>query len=149
MHTVTNNDTNTSTTRYSSVFNVDSENLSNSDPNTSSSSHILTSTLSPIHAKADSGATDHYWRESDSKHLSDIHLKEKIVVNQPDKTTLESNTGGKLLLSEHLSNTAQQVNILPGLKSSSLISLGKLCDDDCNVVLTKKNCLYPKITKSF
>ena len=37
--------------------------------------------------------------------------------------------------------------VLPSLKSSSLISLGQLCDDDCSVLLDKKK-LYVKKNNS-
>ena len=37
-----------------------------------------------------------------------------------------------------LSSRAENVVILPSLKSASLISLGQLCDDDCKVLLDKR-----------
>ena len=42
-------------------------------------------------------------------------------------------------MSQQLSETAKQASVLPKLESSSLISLGQLCDDDCKVELDKKN----------
>ena len=38
---------------------------------------------------------------------------------------------------KHLSNDALTTNILPSLKSASLVSLGQLCDDNCTVALHK------------
>ena len=43
-----------------------------------------------------------------------------------------------LLLYDSLSNEAKISNILPQLQSTSLVSLGQLCDDDCEVNLYKK-----------
>ena len=45
-----------------------------------------------------------------------------------------------ILLDQMLSSKqAQKAHILPGLKSSSLISLGQLCDDNCVIQLTKSH----------
>ena len=38
-----------------------------------------------------------------------------------------------------LSPDATLVRVLPHLKSASLLSLGQICDDDCNVLLNKKH----------
>ena len=38
----------------------------------------------------------------------------------------------------HLTQTAKSGYIVPGLKNSSLLSIGKLCDDHCTVIFTKK-----------
>jgi len=62
---INSNDTNESNTCYSTISNLVQTNLSTNDQLTSSSTHIAVSTKSPIHTKADSGTTDHYWRESD------------------------------------------------------------------------------------
>ena len=39
---------------------------------------------------------------------------------------------------DNLSTEAKRLNILPKLQSASLVSLGQLCDDDCEVNLNKK-----------
>ena len=44
----------------------------------------------------------------------------------------------------HLSTTAKTANILPKPHSASLISLGQLCDDNCNITLDKR---YLKVYK--
>ena len=44
---------------------------------------------------------------------------------------------GELPLSNNLSTTAKQAKILPKLQSASLISIGKLCDDNCRVAFDK------------
>ena len=52
-----------------------------------------------------------------------------------------------MALSNSLSETAKQATILPTLKSSSLISLGKLCDDGCKVMLDDKKLIAVKQKK--
>ena len=43
-----------------------------------------------------------------------------------------------LPLYSKLSKKARIAKILPELRSSSLLSLGQLCDDDCDILLNKK-----------
>ena len=56
----------------------------------------------------------------------------------PNNATLKATKRGRLGVSHSLSKEAKAAVILPGLNSSSLISFGKLCDDDCNVLLKKQ-----------
>ena len=58
-------------------------------------------------------------------------------VRQPDNTSITSSGTGHLPLHPSIIATGNHVMILPGLKSSSLLSLGRLCDDDCNIFLSK------------
>jgi len=44
---------------------------------------------------------------------------------------------GTLNISSNLSNIATEASILPGLKTASLLSIGQLCDDNCNVTFDK------------
>ena len=46
-----------------------------------------------------------------------------------------------------LSTRSTTANILPGLKSASLIALGKFCDDGCNVILNGNACYVIKNNK--
>ena len=62
----------------------------------------------------------------------------------PDAGTIRPTLQGQLLLSTKLSKQAQRATALPALKSSSLISLGQLCDDDCTVILDKNKMLAIK-----
>ena len=45
------------------------------------------------------------------------------------------------------SNEALKANILPNLKSASLVSLGQLCDDNCDIALNKKSIRVYKNNK--
>ena len=57
----------------------------------------------------------------------------------PDTSTLQANTHGSIPLPSTLSPTGITTTIVPGLKSSSMLSLGLLCDDGCNIILDKHN----------
>ena len=62
----------------------------------------------------------------------------------PDAETISSTLKGQLSVSTKISKIAQTATALPALKSSSLILLGKLCDDNCTVILDKKRLLAIK-----
>ena len=95
-------------------------------------------------AKGDSAASHHYWRQEDSRVLSDIFEKPGPSVVIPNNSTIDVTHQGNLPLSNKLSPTARNAMILPGLKSVSLVLIGKLCDDDCDVLLNKKTLLAIK-----
>ena len=90
-----------------------------------------------IVAKADSGASQHYFREKDSVCLNNIIAESGPTITLPDGGSLESKEVGNLPI-EGLSKKTKKIRILPDLKSASLISLGQHCDDNCTVVLTQK-----------
>ena len=90
-------------------------------------------------AKGDSGATNHYWRTKDAHVLENIKKDTSTKVTLPNAEGTHSTSKGTLPMSQQLSETAKQATVLPRLESSSLISLGQLCDDDCKVELDKKN----------
>ena len=62
----------------------------------------------------------------------------------PDTSTIHATEEGMLPISDLLSKAAKKTMILPNLHSSSLISLGQLCDDNCTVILTKQQLLILK-----
>ena len=94
--------------------------------------------------KGDSAATAHHWCSEDLVFLQNVVRKKGPCVTLPNNTSITSSHQGQLPLSSALSSAAQTTAILPTLKSSSLISLGQLCDDNCKVLLTKKNLLVIK-----
>jgi hypothetical protein len=100
-----------------------------------------------ITAKGDSGASNHYWRLADIDVLDNVINATGPTVTQPDNTTLTSTQKGTLPFSTDLTTTAKQATILNGLQSSSLISFGQLCDDNCEVLLRKQNCYVVKNKK--
>ena len=91
-----------------------------------------------VMAKDDSAATSHYWREEDKDFLTNVQDYKGPSVILPGADSLEPSNQGILPLSNKLSKQAKTPTTLPKLKSSSLISLGQLCDDDCVILLNKK-----------
>ena len=93
----------------------------------------------PTIAKADSGASAHYFKPGDAATV--LHnvttTPNGPSVYLPNGTILQAQQKGQLLLSEHLSTKAQTTQILDGIAESSLISIGQLCDDNCITVLDK------------
>ena len=65
----------------------------------------------------------------------------------PDSSQSNNTQQGKLPLLSSLSKEASAAVVLPSIKSSSLISLGQLCDDDYRVILDKKKLYVEKDDK--
>ena len=98
-----------------------------------------------IIAKGDSGASSHYLTIDDAKKcLGNVKPYNGPPVTLPDSGEISPTHEGQLPLSEKLSNQAKRATALPALKSSSLVSLGQLCDDDCTVILDKNKLLALK-----
>ena len=57
----------------------------------------------------------------------------------PDNWTLQANASGTLKCCSTLSKKAATASVVPGLKNESLVPLGQLCDNECEVLLTNKN----------
>ena len=51
---------------------------------------------------------------------------------------------GSIHISKHLSTKTQTATVLKNLKSSSLISLGQICDDNCTIVMDSKKLYAAK-----
>jgi len=100
-----------------------------------------------ITVKADSGASKHYFRKSDIACLTKITPIPGPSVYLPDMTAIKITHKGTLPIN-NLSQHAKTVNILPELKSSSLLSLGQLCDDNCQVLLQKQDLRVFKNNKT-
>ena len=97
-----------------------------------------TSSTNIVIAKGDSGASSHYLRSKDKSILSHIIKEQGPPVTFPNNVLSTANQSGQLPFSNKLSASAKKAMILPELQSSSLVSLGQLCDDNCTVVLDKK-----------
>ena len=96
-----------------------------------------------IKAKADSGASKHFWRWSDKFVLSGIRRIRGPPVALPDGKTIRAIEAGTLPLRK-LSTKAKEVQIFKGLASASLLSIGQLCDDGCKVTLTEHKMVVEK-----
>ena len=83
--------------------------------------------------KADSGASGRYVCEKDKHVLNKIKptaTSPKVCL--PDSTLIQATKQGDLPLTIPV-----PAHVFPDLSSSSLLSLGALCDQDCSAVLTK------------
>ena len=104
--------------------------------------------ITNIFAKGDSGESSHYIRLKDtSSCLQNIESYEGPEVMLPHTGTIAPTLKGQLSLSNKLSKQAQTATSLPALKSSSLVSLGQLCDDNCTVIFDKHKLLAIKKMK--
>ena len=91
-----------------------------------------------IVAKGDSAASNHYFALRDVDVLDDVRFDSPPTsVLLPDFSSLDSVATGQLPLSSSLTPASTKTTIFPTLQSS-LISLGRLCDDDCTVLLDKR-----------
>ena len=98
-------------------------------------------------AKADSGATNHYWRPEDASCLLNLQKTLCPAVTLPDGNTLQPSQQGTLPFPTSLSLDARRATILDGLKSASLVSLGQLCDNKCKVLLDANDLYVVKDNK--
>ena len=98
----------------------------------------------PIIAISDTGATAHYFRPEDAKCLQHITPQDGPIITLPDNSTIKSTHKGLIPLHRNLSKTAKTTHIVPQLKSTSLLSTGQLCDDDCEVLYRKKDMFIAK-----
>ena len=99
---------------------------------------VIPPQLHPPIAKLDSGATGSYFQMQDAKHLQNIQNQTGPIVVLPDNSKMTSTKTGSLPF-PGLSSKAQQAHIYPKLQSASLISVGKLCDDGCDVTFRKND----------
>ena len=112
---------------------------------------LLSSVASPkqriVYAKADSAASDNYFREEDANILYNISQATSRPITLPNDATITATKKGIIPLAPELSNEGKLAKILPGLKTASLISVGKLCDDGCEVKFNDKIMIAEKNDK--
>ena len=89
--------------------------------------------------KGDSAASSHYWREKDKQILKNIKKSTDLQSYLPNNSSIKADRKGQLSLSEELSPQAKMAMVLPYLKSATLISIGQLCNDNCDVLINKIN----------
>ena len=99
-------------------------------------------------AKADSGASNHFWKVEDATALVNQHIEEGPPVKLPNSTTINDNKVGYLPSQDILSTKAKKVRILSDLKSSNLISLGQLADDGCKTTILQNDLYVEKNGKT-
>ena len=90
--------------------------------------------------KADTGATSTYIKPQDIHCATNIQLlRNGPTILQPDETTLQVTKTCQIPMNKKISTTAKSAYIVPGLKNASLLSIGKLCDDNCVALFIKQN----------
>ena len=99
-------------------------------------------------AKADTGATCHYWKVGDKNCLLDVHKEQGPNIVLPNASVVTSSEVGYLPISEDISKEGKKVRIVPQLQSSSLISVGQLADDGCKVQLDSNKITVTKKGKN-
>ena len=105
--------------------------------------HPNTSTIA---IKADTGASQHYFKLEDRHLLTNVKpVTQSSNIHLPNNTCIQATEQGHATLHQSLPPQATTVQIVPKLTNSSLISIGQLCDHDC-VALFHKNFL--KICKN-
>jgi hypothetical protein len=94
--------------------------------------------LTNYYAILDSGTTGNFVTPEDAPHLTNtVAVNDRPVVLSASGNPMSSTIQGTLPLSPHLSAQAQEAFELNGLQTGTLLSLSKLCDDDCIAVFTK------------
>ena len=99
---------------------------------------ILNTRRKHARLKGDSGASSHFTREEDQHCLENVVNATGPMITMPDAGTLQANKHGTLPLPSILSSAATIATIVPGLKFYSMLSLGQLCGNGCNVLLNKQ-----------
>jgi hypothetical protein len=86
----------------------------------------------------DSGTTGTFVTSHDSRHLvNPTKIDDGPIALAASGTPMVSITRGRLPLSPHLSTAAEEAFELDSLTTGSLVSLAKICDDDCIALFTK------------
>ena len=91
-------------------------------------------------AKLDSGATQHYLKPAHKSYLQNLTLTTGPNIQLPNNDDLQITHKGQLPLHPNLSPSATQAYILSNLSNESLLSVGQLCDNNCEVLFKKNNC---------
>ena len=88
---------------------------------------------------ADTSVSIHYLQEEDIECATNtVKNANGRRVILPTAINIKATEQALLPLSEQLSLAAQTAHILPALKSTPLLSMGKLCDNECAVVFQKR-----------
>ena len=100
-------------------------------------------------AKIDSGATQNYIQYKHRHLLTNVNiLKNGPKAFLPNKTIIQADREGHILLHNDLSQKAQKAYSFPQLTNESLISVGQLCDDNCKVLFDKSSVKVIKNNKT-
>ena len=121
-------------TYLNNLFNVNSNKLTSS----SVAQH------NSVVLKANTGASRHYFRKQDTSILKNVtKIKNGAKVHLPNNAVLESMMKGTLPF-PGLSNKATEVQILPTLTNTSLLSVGQLYNNNCTAIFTPTEMIIIK-----
>ena len=90
-----------------------------------------------VETLADTAASHHYLQDEAKQVCTDIQVKAGPPVTVSNDNTIAPHSEAKIYLSTKFSDKAQHVFLFDNLKTGSLISIGKLCDDDCIAIFFK------------
>ena len=96
-------------------------------------------------AKADSGASNNYWRNEDMSVLNNVKdTRDGPTVQLPNNETVITTRTENIPLESSLRDHSKNSHIFDGLHIASFISLGQLCDNDCVAILDKNEIIILK-----
>ena len=107
-------------------------------------SPIYPQEIKDITAKGDSAALSHYWRDEDAQCWENVKLQLEQQVTLPNNSSIQATKQGHTTLDPSVTVRVTSSEILSSLKSASLISLGQLCDDACQLLLDKNKLIVTK-----
>ena len=93
-------------------------------------------------ALADTTATYNYLETEATEHCIDIWQTFGPNVKVANGNIISPNKQGILKMSKELSQEAHHSSIFNDLSTGLLISIGKLCDDDCIALFSKYNQVF-------
>ena len=109
---------------------------------------LINNIKTPLIAKLDSGASQHYITK---KHIdilqNKIPLQNGPIAMLPNKTVIKADTQGLLPLHNSLTTVGQKALSFPNLTNESLLSVGQLCNDNCEVKFDKNTVTVLKNEK--
>ena len=93
----------------------------------------------------DTGATSHYIIPAHQDKCTNVQQTQSgPLVAAASGDTMRATHKATLPLSPHINTRAQTGHILDSLQTGSLISIGKLWDDNCVAIFTKNNVFITK-----
>ncbi len=100
--------------------------------------------------KLDSGASKHYFRPCDTAALANIRaIHNGSSITLPDGKSLNIQQKGTLPLHPVIDSRAGDVNVVPHLKSASLLSVGQFTNFGCTAELYYNCAIIKKHIKQY
>ena len=98
-----------------------------------------------ITVKLDSGASKHYFRPCDAISLKNVqNVKNETLITLPDGNNIKIQQKGHLPLHPSIDTRAGEVNIVPHLRSASLLSVGQFTNFGCTAELSYNKAIIKK-----